>query len=248
MRAKIELWRNIKDSNTQEFMSNAQQLLDISHCLHISSADYESKLLHKYIPQLTELQSDIWTVCRLKVDELTISIMENVENYLRLTEEEKVQIKDITNKSKQGGTMKKQEDFKDSRLVKEGAKNIKLGFYINYLDKQYRHAPIDFGELKMKCDIPKHMQQTMSIIMRALWTSYDDYSNHKYLMDMSVGGVMTIDLLNFPTLAKPAKKWVLRLIYPSDQTLKKISYPAPNNAATSSESISASGRLCMDSS
>lgn len=94
----------------------------------------------------------------------------------------------------------KQDDKQKLEIFKISTplKDLKFGLWINPNSKQvYRHKPIDFGELEIQCEVPRTLMSNM-LIMKVTWTGFDHLSTDlAYMKDMTVGGVLDIECLEF---------------------------------------------------
>ena len=105
IRSKIELRRYYKDRALKDFISSAQLLIDICSCIQDDLLAYESRQwVSKLLPH-QELQADVWSTIRNKIDESTYTLMESIETQLKKTKEKLASQK--YNKSKQGSTSSK---------------------------------------------------------------------------------------------------------------------------------------------
>lgn len=65
------------------------------------------------------------------------------------------------------------------------------------------------------------------LIMKVVWTGFDYHSNDDvYSKDMTVGGVLDIECLEFLPLPKKVNNWTLKMNYDQSEALKKHNYPA----------------------
>ncbi len=127
--------------------------------------------------------------------------------------------------------MKENTNTKEFTIIKDMREDVKLGLYINMGEKSYKIKPIHFEQLEIQCNLPRNNMS--NIIMRVYWTSYNDISAHIYLPYMIVGGIVHVDLFNYPAKAKKAKSkiefiilgWVIRQVFDLENTLKQIHYP-----------------------
>lgn len=57
--------------------------------------------------------------------------------------------------------------------------------------------------------------------MKVVWTGFDYLSDSNYSKDMTVGGVLDIECLDFLTPAKKVNNWSIKQTYDIDEVLKK---------------------------
>jgi cancer susceptibility candidate protein 1 len=116
----------------------------------------------------------------------------------------------------------KQEIFK----VYQPLPDIRFGLWINPNSKSgYRHKPIDFQELEVQMEVPRPLMSTM-LIMKVVWTGFDHLSDWSYSKDITVGGVLDIECLEFLPLPRKVNTLTLKQSYDINEALKKYSYPA----------------------
>merc|ERR1719353_2237816 len=72
--------------------------------------------------------------------------------------------------------------------------------------------------------------------VRALYSTYDSVGN-KGGSQMSVGGMIRVDLLSIPPFSKKVKGWTIRPIPPLGQELLRLSYPNTDHSATTSGAL-----------
>lgn len=168
---------------------------------------------------------------RHKFDEVLTAIMEHIEDYLIMTEEEKAALASKNpNKNKNDGNSKT--EFNVTTFTED----YSVGIFGNST-KILRPKPIEFREVPSdetspylqiaSTEIPRTYQGQHNVL-RAIWTAYNDISSHCYTPDLTVGGVIMIELFKFPQPAKKVGKWVMRNVYSIDNTLIKQHYPDPN--------------------
>eukprot|EP00927_Polykrikos_kofoidii_P065534 TRINITY_DN61273_c0_g1_i1.p1 TRINITY_DN61273_c0_g1~~TRINITY_DN61273_c0_g1_i1.p1 ORF type:complete len:640 (-),score=97.82 TRINITY_DN61273_c0_g1_i1:193-2112(-) len=113
---------------------------------------------------------------------------------------------------------------------------IKIGFWANLLSKGFRPRTIDFQKVQLIVDLPKAIGiQTMghTISVRALYTTYDDAGHRPALSQLSVGGMIRVDLLSIPPASRRVKGWTIRQIPSPGQELTRLPYPNNEHAAAS---------------
>merc|ERR1712139_218760 len=71
-----------------------------------------------------------------------------------------------------------------------------------------------------------------AIGVRTLYTKYDS-CHGKDPSNMSVGGMIRVDLLSIPPFSKKVKGWTIRQIPPPGQELTRLAYPNSDHATTS---------------
>lgn len=61
--------------------------------------------------------------------------------------------------------------------------------------------------------------------------AYDDVSHDVYTPEIVIGGILHIDIFNFPQLPKKQLKWTMRSILSTNEILSRKYYPDPNSIA-----------------
>eukprot|EP00929_Paragymnodinium_shiwhaense_P119708 TRINITY_DN91603_c0_g1_i1.p1 TRINITY_DN91603_c0_g1~~TRINITY_DN91603_c0_g1_i1.p1 ORF type:complete len:641 (-),score=151.68 TRINITY_DN91603_c0_g1_i1:304-2226(-) len=118
---------------------------------------------------------------------------------------------------------------------------IKIGFWGHLQSKGFRAKQIDFPKVQIGLDLPKSIaMQSMGhlIGVRALYTTYDSVGN-KGGSQMSVGGMIRVDLLSIPPFSKKVKGWTIRQIPPPGQELMRLPYPNTEHTATAAAAVAA---------
>lgn len=87
---------------------------------------------------------------------------------------------------------------------------MKFGLWINPNSKSgYRHKPNDFQELEIQSEVPRTMM-SFTLIMKVVWTGFDYLSKPVYSKDITVGGVLDIECLEFLPLPKKINTLTLK--------------------------------------
>lgn len=113
--------------------------------------------------------------------------------------------------------------------------DIKVGFWGHLQSKGFRAKQIDHPKIQITLEMPKSIAlQSMGhcIGVRSLYTKYDS-CNGKDPSQMSVGGMIRVDLLSIPPFSKKVKSWTIRQVPPPGQELLKLPYPNNEHATTS---------------
>lgn len=106
-----------------------------------------------------------------------------------------------------------------------------MGVYGNVAGKAQTHKYVEFGGVA--CKTPR-AYGNVQLIIRALWTSYDDVSikpgpngEKSLLSDIVVGGIVDFRLYQYPEGSRQAMKWTVRNVYTAEDRLRNIPYPDP---------------------
>jgi len=113
--------------------------------------------------------------------------------------------------------------------------DIKVGFWGHLQSKGFRAKQIDHPKIQVSLEMPKSIAlQAMGhcLGVRTLYTTYDSV-NGKDPSQMSVGGMIRVDLLSIPPFSKRVKNWTIRQVPPPGQELVRLPYPNNENATTS---------------
>merc|ERR1712093_258050 len=76
--------------------------------------------------------------------------------------------------------------------------------------------------------------------VRSLYTSYDNVRKPGQAREnpqISVGGMIRVDLLSIPPFTKKVKGWTIRPIPPPGQELMRLAYPNTDHATTTSGAL-----------
>lgn len=83
---------------------------------------------------------------------------------------------------------------------------------------------IEYPGLSIVTEIPKTLA-LQSIAVRVIQCSYDNVSSAYPNVDMTLGGVLFIELLQLPPASKAVKGWVMRPATALSRTVQRLSYP-----------------------
>lgn len=102
-------------------------------------------------------------------------------------------------------TDKKDEDplYKPEKLHKSVKEDVTVGVYINRNNRVYRPLPVDFEDVRGHIEMPKNLippNQPPDILIRSIWTAYNDLSHELFTPLLPVGGVVIFDLYKFTDL------------------------------------------------
>ena len=78
-----------------------------------------------------------------------------------------------------------------------------VGIYINRNNRTYSPLPVDFEDVRGRIEMPKNLippNLPPDILIRSIWTSYNDLSNETFTPLLPVGGVVLFDLYKFSDL------------------------------------------------
>lgn len=145
--------------------------------------------------------------------------MEHIDNYCKYTKEE-VEFE----KKNKASSKNEVGSIKNSFCLETMNDSYKLGIQGNYTNKDYRMLPVKFQMIGVDCEVPRPYLNN-KLIMRAFWQCYDDYSNKAYNPDLPVGGILNIELFNFPEIPKTHGKWTMRDIFSMEKNLEKLHFP-----------------------
>jgi hypothetical protein len=110
-----------------------------------------------------------------------------------------------------------------------GAQNddIKVGFWGHLQSKGFRAKQIDHPKIQIGLDLPKSIAlQSMGqcIGVRTFYTTFDN-ANSEDGSQMSVGGMIRVDLLSIPPFSKRVKTWTIRQVPSPGHELMRLPYP-----------------------
>lgn len=112
--------------------------------------------------------------------------------------------------------------------------DIKVGFWGHLQSKGFRAKQIDHPKIQITLEMPKsisHQSMGHCIGVRSLYTAYDSV-NGKDSSQMSVGGMIRVDLLSIPPFSKKVKGWTIRQVPSLGQELLRLPYPNMDHATT----------------
>jgi hypothetical protein len=104
--------------------------------------------------------------------------------------------------------------------------DIKVGFWGHLQSKGFRAKQIDHPKIQIGLDLPKSIAlQSMGqcIGVRTFYTTYD--VNSEGSSQMSVGGMIRVDLLSIPPFSKRVKTWTIRQVPSPGHELMRLPYP-----------------------
>ncbi|KAL4485735.1 hypothetical protein ABPG72_010997 [Tetrahymena utriculariae] len=118
--------------------------------------------------------------------------------------------------------------------------DIRYGVWINPHSKSsYRHKPIDFLGIGIQCEVPRNYM-SQSIIMKALWTSYDSLTSPEYKQnskDIVMGGVLNVECLEYLPAKVKTANWTLKFHYDVEESIKRLPYPSQDSNAQTHQNI-----------
>ncbi len=102
---------------------------------------------------------------------------------------------------------------------------------MNRNNRQYNPMPVDFGDVRGHVELPRSLcpaNAPPEVMIRSVWTSFNDFSNESFTPLIPVGGTVVFDLYKFGELfPMECKGWTVRQVYEIDKTLASIPYPDP---------------------
>ncbi|KRX06750.1 hypothetical protein PPERSA_09152 [Pseudocohnilembus persalinus] len=108
--------------------------------------------------------------------------------------------------------------------------HARFEYWINPVGKTgYRVKPIDFASINIQAEVPRTYNSNR-LIMTAMWCSYDYISIlYGYQLDYQpfyvVGGVLNIEIFEYPTLPRIENKWKMKYRKDEYEDIKKLYYP-----------------------
>lgn len=223
----LSMWNELKDKSIESCVQSCQVAYTVSKRILECLAEAQANRQYDQVAFCWKFISLLWSTTRIKYDEFSAYVIQHIDQYLIKSEKEIKNTNDQQQKKNPKAT-KESSNIKEECTLKCVRDDNKLGLYLNYGVKIFRYRPIDFEELTIMCDMPRTIM-SISIIMRASWTSFDDFTAGTYFPYFVVGGVVNVELFSFPSLPRSAKKWVIRQIYSIENTLDRKPYPEPNS-------------------
>ena len=118
-------------------------------------------------------------------------------------------------------------DFANAKrevLMGHSTDDIKLGVWVNLASKGFRMKTIDFPNVGIIAEVPKTLALE-SIAVRVIHTSYDNITSSAANTDMSLGGVVSLEILKLPQPSKCTKGWAMTLVSDLIDDVKRLGYP-----------------------
>lgn len=222
----LRLWEESRDTKLSECLKNcmvAEQINDkIYEIYYESLSEFQKEKVEwceYYIDKMLKMN-------RIKFDEITKYIMDHIEGFLLYTEQEKDELK------KQS---KKVDSIKQIFMKQKQNEMFKVGIWGNS-SKILRPMLIEFNDLGIEVELPR-IFQSLNNILRVTWVASDDMCLD-YSPYISVGGVLNIEVFNFPELPKKHRSWMIRTINDVGDMLNKRPYPDPSATSQQTDSIS----------
>ena len=211
----LRLWEESRDNSLTKCIENwktAEQINDkIYELFYEAKYEFQKDKIEwweYYIDKMMKMN-------RIKFNEITKYIMDHIEEFIIYSEQEKEMLK------KQS---KKVDNIKPNFSCQEKNELFKIGIWGN-TSKILRPLPIEFNDLGIEVELPR-IFQSLNNILRVTWVASDDmwldYSPY-----ISVGGILNIEVFNFPEQPKKHRSWVIRNIQEVDDMLKLRQYPDP---------------------
>ncbi|CAK9006365.1 unnamed protein product [Durusdinium trenchii] len=113
--------------------------------------------------------------------------------------------------------------------------NMKVGFWGHLQSKGFRAKSIEHSKIQIGLDLPKAIQlQSIGhcIGVRSLYTTFDS-AQGKDPVQMSIGGMIRVDLLSIPPFSKKVKGWTIRQVPAPGKELMKLPYPNTEHTTAS---------------
>eukprot|EP00442_Polarella_glacialis_P046099 CAMPEP_0115060744 /NCGR_PEP_ID=MMETSP0227-20121206/7625_1 /TAXON_ID=89957 /ORGANISM="Polarella glacialis, Strain CCMP 1383" /LENGTH=643 /DNA_ID=CAMNT_0002445975 /DNA_START=154 /DNA_END=2085 /DNA_ORIENTATION=+ len=113
---------------------------------------------------------------------------------------------------------------------------LKVGFWGHLQTKGFRAKQIEHPKIQIGLDLPKSIAQAsaggLCIGVRTLYTTFDS-AQGKDPVQMSVGGMIRVDLLGIPPFSKKVKNWTIRQVPTPGQELLRLPYPNTEHSTAS---------------
>eukprot|EP00931_Biecheleriopsis_adriatica_P057438 TRINITY_DN3406_c0_g1_i2.p1 TRINITY_DN3406_c0_g1~~TRINITY_DN3406_c0_g1_i2.p1 ORF type:complete len:643 (+),score=161.51 TRINITY_DN3406_c0_g1_i2:87-2015(+) len=112
---------------------------------------------------------------------------------------------------------------------------MKVGFWGHLQSKGFRQKLIEHTKIQIGLDLPKSIQlQSIGhcVGVRSLYTTFDS-AQDKDPTQMSIGGMIRVDLLSIPPFSRKVKGWTIRQVPTPGQELLRLPYPNTDHANTS---------------
>jgi len=112
---------------------------------------------------------------------------------------------------------------------------MKVGFWGHLQSKGFRAKQIEHAKIQIGLDLPKSIQlQSIGhcIGVRTCYTEFDS-AQGKDPVQMSVGGMIRVDLLSIPPFSKKMKGWTIRQVPTPGQELLRLPYPNTEHTTAS---------------
>lgn len=102
--------------------------------------------------------------------------------------------------------------------------HLRYGYWINPVGKAgYRIKPIDFTNINIASEVPRTYMSSR-LIMTAQWIS-QDYLSNSYSEYIIIGGILSVDIYEYPPLPRVEKDWTMKYSKIKYQEIKRLPYP-----------------------
>jgi len=210
----LRLWDETKDKSLDECIDNCATSEMINNKIFEIYYESRAEFKNEKAEWCEEYISKLKKMSRHKFDEITKLVMDNIEVYLFLSEDEKSKL-----------TSKKNEIYKPNFMLQSSNEFFKIGIRGNY-GKMTGTELIKHDDLGICNEMPR-MFINYNNIQRSTWAAFDDTSLG-YSPYLAVGGVLNIEVFNMPEMPKKHRNWVMRNIQDMDEMLERKLFPDPN--------------------
>lgn len=183
----ITLWRQSKDKTIKECADQCQISENVIRAMQNILGEAMANYNHEKVAWCKGYMSEMREIVLKKFDSISAYTLEYIENYTKIPPEEMEKMKNTI------GGRKNESNIRQEFFLVQTEPDLRLGIYGNVAGKAQLHKYVEFGGVACKTPRQYGSQQ---LIIRALWTSYDDVTPRigTYYPDIVVGGVVDFRL------------------------------------------------------
>lgn len=175
----ITLWKESKDTTLKETADQCQTSEDVIRQMQSILGEALANYNHDRVKWCQDYMQQMRSIVIQKFDAISAHTLQYIENHTKIPPEEMEKLKNTI------GGRKNESNIRQEFFLVQTTKDLRLGIYGNVAGKAQLHKYVEFGGVACKTPRQYGNQQ---LIIRALWTSYDNVTTQtgKYYPDIVI--------------------------------------------------------------